>query len=230
MLELLWQLGILSAVLVFGVIIGLVTGFAGLSKKAAGAIAASYGTGIFVLTSLISEHADMVHKVVSEYSFIIFMAIALIIIYTGFYTIREGKVHGKVSCVTMIALYPCCFGAVLAAIMLAYPLIGISTVFVGKYVAIYLSLIIMAFYFASGAIIRISKKPFPVLLGNFMLFVGLYFLASAIVIPNISTVLKSPMSPVNVPSVRTLIYASVVVIMLLYIGFYRAKEQSDLIQ
>ena len=33
MLELLWQLGILSAVLVFGVKIGLAMGFANISKK-----------------------------------------------------------------------------------------------------------------------------------------------------------------------------------------------------
>jgi predicted transporter len=234
MLELLWQLGILLAILVFGVKIGLVTGFAGLSKKSVGVIAANYGAGIYILTFLISERADMVYKVVNEYSFVIFMALALIITYTGFYTLREWKLHGKNSSkvlnAAMIALCPCCFGAVLAAIVLASPFTGVSIAFIGQYAAIYLSFTIVAFYFASGAIIRISKEPFPVLLGNFMLFVGLFFLAFAILIPNIDTVLKSPMSPVNVPSVRTLIYASVVVIILLFIGFYRAKKKSDLIQ
>ncbi len=48
MLELLWQMGILSAILVFGVKIGLASGFAGLSKKAAVAVSAGYGLGIFV--------------------------------------------------------------------------------------------------------------------------------------------------------------------------------------
>jgi len=234
MLELLWQLGILLTVLVFGVKIGLVAGFAGLSKKAAGVIAVNYGAGILILIFLISRHVDTAYKVVYEYIFLIFMTMALISIYTGFHTIKERKLHGKNSndkvLYTSIVLCLCCFGAVLAAIVLASPFIGVSTAFVGKYVAIYLSLIIMTFYFASGAIIRISKKPFPVLLGNFMLFVGLFFSVSAIVIPNINTVLKSPMNPVNVPSVITLIYVSVVVIMLLFTGFYRAKEKSSLIQ
>ena len=233
MLELLWQLGILLTVLVFGIKIGLVAGFAGLSKKAAGVIAANYGAGIYILTFLISEHADKVYKVVNEYSFVIFMALALIIIYTGLYTLREWKLHGnhdKASGIAMIALCPCCFGAVLAVIVLAYPVIGASIAFIGQYAAIYLSFTIMAFYFASGAIIRIAKEPFPVLLGNSMLFAGLFFLAFAIVIPNINKVLESPMSHVSLPSVRTLVYVSVVAIILLFIGFHRAKKHSNLIQ
>lgn len=233
MLELLWQLGILSAVLVFGVKIGLATGFAGLSKKAAAAIAAGYGVGILILTFLISGYTDLVYKVVYDYNFIIFIAMAVVIIYAGFHTIREWKVHqknhAKASCAAMIAPCPCCFGAVVAAIVLASPFIGVSASFIGQYASIFLSITIMAFYLASGAIVKIIKKPYPVLLGNFMLFVGFYFLASAIVIPNISTVLQSPMSPMDIPSVENLVYAIIFVIMLAFTGFYLTKKKSNLI-
>ncbi|MDI6725156.1 MAG: DUF2162 family putative transporter, partial [Methanobacterium sp.] len=123
-----------------------------------------------------------------------------------------------------------CFGAVVAAIVLASPFIGVSTVFVGEYAAVFLSLTILSFYFASDAVVRITKKPYPILLGNFMLFVGFYFLASAIVIPNISTVLQSPMSPMDVPSVENLIYAILFVIILAFAGFYLTKRKSNLIQ
>ncbi|MEN4018717.1 MAG: DUF2162 domain-containing protein [Methanobacterium sp.] len=234
MLELLWQLGILSAALVFGVKIGLAAGFAGLSKKATAAIAAGYGAGIYILTFLISGYTDLVYKVMYDYNFAIFTAMALVIIYAGFHTIREWKVHrknhAKASCAAMIAPCPCCFGAVLAAIVLASPFIGVSTAFVGQYVAVFLSITVLAFYFASGAVVRITKQPYPILLGNFMLFVGFYFLASAIVIPNISKVLQSPMNPMDVPSTETLIYASVFVLVLMFAGFYITKKKSDLIQ
>lgn len=234
MLELLWQMGILSAVLVFGVKIGLAMGFTGLSKKAAAAIAAGYGAGILLLTFLISGYTDIVYKVVYDYNFAIFMAMSVVIVYAGFHTIREWKVHrknhAKTSCAAMIAPCPCCFGAVVAAIVLASPFIGVSTAAIGQYAAVFLSLTIMAFYFASGAIVKIVKKPYPVLLGNFMLFVGFYFLASAIVIPNISTVLQSPMSPLDIPSIETLIYTSLFVIILAFIGFYMTKQKSNLIQ
>jgi len=234
MLELLWQLGILSAVLVFGVKIGLATGFAGLSKKAAVAIAVGYGVGILVLTFLVSSYTDIVYKAVHDYNFAIFIIMAVIISYAGFHTIREWKVHrknhAKASCAAMIAPCPCCFGAVVSAIVLASPFIGVSTVFVGQYAAAFLSITILAFYFASGAIVRAVKKPYPVLLGNFMLFVGFYFLASAIIIPNISTVLKSSMSPLDIPSIETLVYAFLFVIILAFTGFYITKKKSNLIQ
>lgn len=234
MLELLWQMGILSAVLVFGVKIGLASGFAGLSKKAAVAVSVGYGLGIFILAFLVSGHTDIVYKVVYDYNFAIFLAMSLIIMYAGFHTIREWKVHrkdhAKASCAAMIAPCPCCFGAVIAAIVLASPFIGVSTAFVGQYAAVFLSVTILIFYFASGAIVRLIKKPYPVLLGNFMLFVGFYFLASAIVIPNISTALQSPFKPMDMPSVGTVGCTVIFVILLIFIGFYTTKRQSNLIQ
>ena len=88
----------------------------------------------------------------------------------------------------------------------------------------------IVFYFASEGIVKVVKKPYPVLLGNFMLFVGLYFLASAIVIPNIATVLASKINPITIPSEGILIYASIGVIVLVFIGFYTTKKYSPLLQ
>jgi predicted transporter len=83
----------------------------------------------------------------------------------------------------------------------------------------------VVFYFASGAIVRIVKKPYPILLGNFMLFAGFYFLASTILLPNINAVIQSPMRPTNINSVTTLSYVAILVVILIVIGFYRTKKQ-----
>lgn len=234
MLEVLWQMGILSAVLVFGVKIGLASGFAGLSKKAAAVIAVGYGAGILALSALISGYTDLIYKLVYDYNFVIFLAMAVVIMYAGFHTLKEWKIHkknhAKASCMAMIAPCPCCFGAVIAAIILASPFIGASALAIGQYAAVFLALTIGIFYLASGAIVKILKKPYPILLGNFMLFVGLYFLASAIVIPNISTVLASKMHPMTIPSVDTFIYACFAVITLLIVGVYASKRYSSLVQ
>ena len=233
MLELLWQMGILSAVLVFGVKIGLASGFAGLSKKAATAIAIGYGIGILILSAMISGYTDIIYKIIYDYNFVIFLVMAVVIIYAGFHTIKEWKVHQKnhasATCMAMIAPCPCCFGAVIAAIILASPFIGASSLAIGKYAALFLTLTILIFYIASGAIVKIVKKPYPVLLGNFMLFVGFYFLASAIVIPNIATAMTSKMNPMTVPSINMMIYASIVVIILLMIGIYTSRRFSSLV-
>ena len=125
MLELLWQLGILSAVLVFGVKIGLAMGFANISKKTAVAIAAGYGAGIFILASLLTGYTDIVYKIFYEYNFVIFLLMSIVISYAGFHTIREWKVnhknHAKASCAAMIAPCPCCFGAIVTATVIASP-------------------------------------------------------------------------------------------------------------
>lgn len=202
MLEVLWQMGILSAALVFGVKIGLASGFAGLSKKAAAAIAAGYGVSILLLSNLVSGYTDLIYKIMYDYNFVIFLIMAVVIMYAGFHTIRDWKIHrknhAKASCMAMIVPCPC-FGAVIVAIILASPFIGVSSMVIGQYTAVFLAVTIAIFYLASGAIVRIVKKPYPVLLGNFMLFVGLYFLASAIIIPT-ATVLFGEMSPI--PSIE----------------------------
>ena len=229
MLELLWQLGILSTVFIFGVKIGLAIGFAGLSKKVGIAIAAGYGVGTLILSSIISGYANILYKVVYDYNFILFSLMALIIAYAGLLTIREWKLHhknhAKATCAAMIAPCPCCFGSVVVAIVLVSPVIGVSSAAIGQYAALFLSLTIILFYFASGAIVRIVKKPYPILLGNFMLFAGFYFLASVILLPNINAVIQSPMRPTNIYSIPTLSYVAILVIILIVVGFYRTKRQ-----
>lgn len=234
MIELLWKLGVLSAVLVFGVKIGLAMGFAGLSKKTAALITLGYGGGILLLSKLAEGYTDVLYKVIYDYNFAIFLVMAVVIAYAGFHTIKEWKRnkknHAKASCMAMIAPCPCCFGAVIAAIILVSPVIGASSFVIGKYAALFLAITIGIFYLASGAIVRISKKPYPVLLGNFMLFVGLYFLASAIVIPNISSVMASKMVDLTIPSLTTVIYVVITVALLMGLGAFISRRSSPLLR
>ncbi len=227
MLGLLWQIGILAVILVFGVQIGLASKFTRLSKKVATGLAIGYGGIIFILALVIANYTDL-YKLIGDYNFAIFFLIAIIMICAGFQTIREWKIHNKnADCrCAMIALGLCCIGSIITAILIASPSIGVSVSLLGLYVAIFLSINIMFFYFVS---VRVFKKPYPILLGNFMLFVGLFFLASAMVIPNISTVLQSPMSLMTVPSIDTLICTMIFVVILVLIGFSLTKKRSSLI-
>ena len=55
-------------------------------------------------------------------------------------------------------------------------------------------------YFASNTIVRVLNRPYPIVLGNFMLLLGAYFLLSAIVIPNIAGALSKTTSPITIGS------------------------------
>ncbi len=123
-MELLWKLGILSVVLVFGVKIGLAMGFAGLSKKVTAAIILGYGGGILLLTYIASDFVDQLQGFVYDYSSVLGIAMAAIILYAGFHTLKEWKINENSSvtgtCMAMIAPCPCCFGAAVAAIIIAF--------------------------------------------------------------------------------------------------------------
>jgi len=93
-----------------------------------------------------------------------------------------------------------------------------------------LSLTIITIYFVSGMIVRFSKKPYPVLLGNLMLIFALYFLISGIIMPNINTVLTSKMGALSIPSVSMFFYALALMLMLMILGIYKTKKKSLLIK
>ena len=230
MIGLLWQLGILSAVLIFGVKIGLAMGFSGLSKKVGVLIALGYGAGIFLLSTMVTGSSNAFYKTIVDYNFVMFSVMSIIIIYAGLHTIREWKVnqknHAKATCAAMIAPCPCCFTAVIAAIILAAPVIGASSALIGQYAAVFLTVTILAVYFSSDLIVKLVNRPYPILLGNFMLFAGLYFLATVIVLPNINQVLQSPMKPYDVSSISTITYVIVLAVVLLLIGFYKTRRES----
>lgn len=234
MWEILWQMGILSAILFFAFKIGMAMGFANLSKKLAAGIAIGYGLGILILTRIASDYTDFMYKLMYDYNSVIFLLMAAMILYAGFHTIKEWKLkqknHASATCMAMIAPCPCCFGAVLAVIILMSPVIGASSFVIGQYSAVALALFIGIFYLLSNSVTRLLKKPFPVLLGNFMLFMGFYFLASAIVIPNIAAVLQSKMNPMTIPEVNTFMYAVIAVVGLFILGIFASKKYSSLIQ
>ena len=78
-MDLLWQLGILSVVMVFGIKIGLAMGFAGLSKKVTSAIILGYGGGILLLTYIAGNFIDQVQGFVYSYSSVLGIVMAVII-------------------------------------------------------------------------------------------------------------------------------------------------------
>ncbi len=234
MFMILWQAGILSVILFFALKIGLAMAFAGISRKVASAVAVGYGFGILILARLASSYMNMLQKIVYDYGYVIFIAMSLVIFYAGIHTIREWKMHKKdkasACCVAMIAPCPCCFGAVVVAIILASPFIGASAFLIGKYAALFLSLTTIIVYLISGQIVRFLNKPYPVLLGNLMLIVGLYFLISGIIMPNINTVLTSKMGALSIPSVSMFFYALVLMLVLMIFGIYKTKRKSLLIK
>lgn len=231
MMSVLWQVGIFASVLVFGVKIGLASGLANLSRKLFAIICILYGGGVLVISAIASLYAEQLVQAIYTYNTFFYIIMASIMILAGLFTIREWKIHDKntstATSLAIIAPCPCCFGSIIASVLVVAPTIGVSSLDLSSYAAVALVGVMVVTYFASNTIVRFINKPYPVVLGNFMLLLGAYFLLSAIVIPNIASALtKTQGSITTISSPQTLLIIGVALAILIGLGVFINKRNS----
>lgn len=228
MLEQFWQYGILAAVLIFGLKIGLALGFSGIEKKKVLLILVGYGVALTIFSYVLTPYTQQVYTFVYQYTSGIFACIAIVILITGFKTIYDWKVTGKDvgsgTCMAVVAPCPCCFGAILASIMLVAPIAGVSSITLGVFSSVALVLVMGITYFLSMQIVKRMKQPYPIVLGNFMIFIGLYFVLCLIILPNMAYVTTG--TSIEIQSIENVSLMIVSVLCLLIAGGIFARNKS----
>ncbi len=233
-MSVLWQFGIFAAILVFGIKVGLASGLANLSKKLLAIICAGYGGGVLIISAVASLYAQQITQAIYSYNTAFYIVMALIMIIAGLITIREWKVHehntSTATSLAVIAPCPCCFGSIVASILIVAPTIGVGAFYLSWFAAAALVAVIIIAIFASNIVIKHTSKPYPIILGNFMLLLGAYFLLSAIVIPNIAGSLNKDFGNVSAGSSSGSILAVVVmIIILVIIGVFLNRKSKNLL-
>ena len=230
-ISLLWQLGILSAVLIFGIKLGLATGLANMSKRYLALVSIGYGAGVLILTQIASFYTTQITDLIYTYNFEFFLIMAVIMILAGIFTIREYKVFERnttaATCMAIVAPCPCCFGSILVSILLVAPTVGLGLMNLSVIVASALVLTIVLTYFASNYLVRFINKPYPIVLGNFMFFLGIYFLLSALFLPNITAMIQNPMDAITIASVDYVSIAIIVILAIMAIGGIISKRNTN---
>ena len=230
-ISILWQLGILSAVLIFGIKLGLATGLANMSKRYLALVSAGYGIGVLILTEIASFYTTKITDWIYTYNFEFFLIMAIIMILAGIFTIREYKVFERnttaATCMAIVAPCPCCFGSILVSILLVAPTIGLGLMNLSLIVASALVLTIVVTYFASNYLVRFINKPYPIVLGNFMFFLGIYFLLSALFLPNITAMIQNPMDAISIASVDNVSISIIVILVIMAIGGIISKKNTN---
>lgn len=230
-INLLWQLGILSAVLIFGIKLGLATGLANMSRKYLALVTVGYGGGVLILTKISSFYIEQITDLIYSYNFEFFLIMAVIMILAGIFTIREYKVFERnttaATCMAVVAPCPCCFGSIIVSIMLVAPTVGLGLFDLSIYVALALMLTIVLTYFASNYLVKFIKKPYPIVLGNFMFFLGIYFLLSALFLPNITAMIANPMDAISITSLDSLSILVISMLVIMAIGGIISKKNSN---
>ena len=230
-MAILLQFGILAAVLVFGVKVGLASGLAHMPKKWLALIDILYFAGIMVISYICQPSSEQITSWIYGFNTWFYLIMACIMIGAGVLTIREYKTQGKdtsrPAAIAIIAPCPCCFGAIIASILIVTPMVGMSMMNLSWMVALALVIVITLTYFVADVIIKVSKTPYPIILGNFMFFIGLYFLLSPLVIPNVMAVMTKSMAGVQISSVNALMEVLVGVVVLLVLGVYFTRRSND---
>ena len=91
-------------------------------------------------------------------------------------------------------------------------------------------LVILLGYFASNLIVKFLKKPYPIVIGNFMLFLGIYFLLSSILIPNIIQAFNQSMRFMTIPSLTSLALTFLLAIGIAIMGIMISRRNDFLIK
>ena len=232
-LDALWQIGVFTAVFLFGTKLGIASGLANLSKKNLALLCIGYGGGIMLLSAIASFYTSQITAFINSYNSILFLVMAVIMISAGLYTIKEWKSHEKNTMRTtrmiLVAPCPCYFGSILASIIMAAPTVGLGAFSLSQYVAIFMVLVIINGYFASHIIIKFLKKPYPIVIGNFMLFLGIYFILSSISIPNMIKTFNRTMNSITIPSLSSMAITFGVSIVIIAIGIVVSRKKDFLI-
>ena len=230
-ISILWQVGILSAVLIFGIKLGLATGLANMSKRYLALVSIGYGAGVLILTEIASFYTTQITDLIYTYNFEFFLIMAVIMILAGIFTIREYKVFERnttaATCMAIVAPCPCCFGSILVSILLVAPTVGLGLMNLSVIVASALVLTIVLTYFASNYLVRFINKPYPIVLGNFMFFLGIYFLLSALFLPNITAMIQNPMDAITIASVDYVSIAIIVILAIMAMGGIISKRNTN---
>ena len=233
-LNALWQLGVFAAVILFGTKLGIASGLANLSKRNLALLCIGYGGGIMLLSAIASLYTSQMTEIINSYNSIIYLIMAIIMIFSGIYTIHECKRHEnntmRTTRIILVAPFPCYLGSILASIIMAAPTIGLGAFSLSQYVAIAMVLVILIGYFASNLIVKFLKKPYPIVIGNFMLFLGIYFLLSSILIPNIIQAFNQSMRFMTIPSITSLALTFLVAIGIVIIGIMISRRNDFLIK
>ena len=230
----LWQLGVFAAVILFGTKLGIASGLANLSKRNLALLCIGYGGGIMLLSAIASLYTSQMTEIINSYNSIIYLIMAIIMIFSGIYTIKEWKKHEnntmRTTRMILVAPCPCYFGSILASIIMAAPTIGLGAFSLSQYVAIAMVLVILLGYFASNLIVKFLKKPYPIVIGNFMLFLGIYFLLSSILIPNIIQAFNQSMRFMTIPSLTSLALTFLLAIGIAIMGIMISRRNDFLIK
>lgn len=225
------QLITILSVLVYGVNIGLSIGLANLSKKVIILICILYGGSVLLLGSMVTEYADILIDFMNTNSMFTNLLLGTILIVAGLLTIREWRKHDNNTIISILLSTIVPYACFMISLMFLNASLSSSldlNSWTNKgYMAMLLIVIILITYYVSKNS-KINKKPYQIVLGNYMITLGAYYIVSTLISPNMMMMRDSKLAAITIDSPLNLLLITIALIIVIFIGIYYNKEDNIL--
>lgn len=219
------------SVLVYGVNIGLSIGLANLSKKIITLICILYGGSVLLLGSTVTEYADVLIEFMNTNSMFTNLLLGTILMVAGLLTIREWRKHDNNTVISIllstIVPYTCFMISLMFLNASLSSSIDLSSWTNKGFMAILVIIIILITYHISKNS-KINKKPYQIVLGNYMITLGAYYIVSTLISPNMMMMRDEKLAAITIDSPLNLLLITVALIVVVLIGIYYNKEDNIL--
>lgn len=225
------QLITILSVLVYGVNIGLSIGLANLSKRVIALICILYGGSVLLLGSMVTEYADILIDFMNTNNMFTNLLLGTILIVAGLLTIREWRKHDNNTIISILLSTIVPYACFMISLMFLNASLSSSldlNSWTNKgYMAMLLIIIILITYYVSKNS-KINKKPYQIVLGNYMITLGAYYIVSTLISPNMMMMRDEKLAAITIDSPLNLLLIIVALIVVILIGIYYNKEDNIL--
>lgn len=217
------------SVLVYGVNIGLSIGLANLSKKVILLVCILYGGSIFLLGSFVTKYSGVLIEFMNANNTFTNLALAVMLILAGILTIREWRMHDNNTIISIllstIVPYICFMISLMFLNASLTTVIDLNSLNVKAYMALVLIAVILITYFISKRS-KNNKKPYQIILGNYMTTLGAYYLVTTLISPNMLMMRNEKLAVITIESPLNLFLIVSAFVIIVIIGIYLNKKDN----
>lgn len=212
-----------SIILLFGINIGLAIGHTKLSiKDVLPTIIIYFIFGLLIVT-ITTFYTEIIYNLINQHISKILGFIGFITILSGIYTLKKWKNNQKdfseLFSLALISSSICCLVGIISTFVLLTPSISFSPFQLMAYILGVLLVIIIIFY-SFSKFLKKAKRPYSLILANFMILNGFYFLITTTFIANMESLSLVQMSPLSINSTSSLFFLILAGIGVLLLGVY----------
>jgi predicted transporter len=197
-----WSFLIITIIILFGTMNGLGIALKKISKLNFAFITLIYAIVIFVLLFIIGLNNYLSYDFFNHYIAEITGILGLLIFLAGILTIKNWKCNKEITYLNNPAFTVPVIGGTVGVTSVYALLIGpnsgnnielMLTIFFGLLLIIFIA-------FGVSKFLKKLEKPYPIIVTNFMVLVGFFFIMFAAFIPNIATLSNLHMNPLYIRS------------------------------